>query len=226
MLRALSFDVDGTLFDLRQMKRVFAWTALKNARFLSAFLKAREEVRALGAVPDVRAEQDERVARALGITVERARALSQRVIYEEWVEIFDKVEPIPGVREALSAFAAAGLKLATVSDYLAAPKLSRMKLDHVRWDADVGAEVLGALKPHPRSFAEVAKRLGLPAEDILHVGDRLDADVAGAHAVGMRAALFTAGNARRWEALAGAREPELVFDDYRALGHHLGIPPW
>lgn len=222
-LRALSFDVDGTLFDLRQMKRVFAWTALKNVRFLPAFLKAREEVRALGVVPDVRAAQDERVAAALGITVERARALSQKVIYEEWVEIFDRVEPIPGVREALSAFAAAGLKLATVSDYAAAPKLTRMKLDHVRWEADVGAEALGALKPHPRAFEEVVKRLGIPAGEILHVGDRLDADVAGAHAVGMRAALFTAGNARTWEGLPGARAPELVFDDYRALGRHLGI---
>lgn len=222
-LRALSFDVDGTLFDLRQMKRVFAWTALRNARFLPAFLKAREEVRALGVVPDVRAAQDERVARALGITVDKARALSQKVIYEEWVEIFDKVEPIPGVREALSAFAAAGLKLATVSDYLALPKLTRMKLDHVKWDADVGAEALGALKPHPRAFEEVVMRLGVPAEEILHVGDRLDADVAGAHAVGMRAALFTAGNARKWEGLPGARPPELVFEDYRALGRHLGI---
>ena len=222
-LRALSFDVDGTLFDLRQMKRVFAWTALRNARFLPAFLKAREEVRALGVVPDVRAAQDERVAKALGISIEKAQALSQKVIYEEWVEIFDKVEPIPGVREALSAFAAAGLKLATVSDYLARPKLTRMKLDHVTWDADVGAEALGALKPHPRAFEEVVKRLGVRADEILHVGDRLDADVAGAHAVGMRAALFTAGNARKWEGLPGARPPELVFDDYRALGRHLGI---
>ena len=216
-IRAVTFDVDGTLFDLRQMKVVFAISALRHARFLRAFLKAREEVRALGAVEDVRREQDERVAKALGIPVEKAAALRRKVIDEEWVACFAKVKPIPGAREALARLREMGLKLGTVSDYEAAPKLTRMKLDHVAWDADVGAEPLNALKPHPRAFAEAVSRLGFAPEEVLHVGDRLDADVAGAHAAGMKAALFTAGNAKRWEAPAGARAPELVFDDYRAL---------
>ncbi len=217
MIRALSFDVDGTLFDLRQMKVVFAWTAVRNARFLTAFLRAREEVRALGALPDVRGAQDERVAERLGISLEEARALSSKVIDRDWVEVFSKVKPIDGVREALSGFAARGLKLCTVSDYAAAPKLSRMKLDHVPWAADCGAEPLGALKPHPRAFEEAIRLLGVAPGEILHVGDRLDADIAGAHAVGMRAALFTAGNARSHPAPPGARPPDFVFRDYPAL---------
>lgn len=216
-IRAVTFDVDGTLFDLRQMKVVFALTALRHARFLRAFLKAREEVRALGAVPDVRREQDERVAKALGIAVEKAAAMRARVIDVEWVAAFSRVKPIPGVREALAEIARRGFKLGTISDYEAAPKLVRMKLDHVRWDADVGAEPLDALKPHPRAFETAVAKLGFAAGEILHVGDRLDADVSGAHAAGMRAALFTAGNSRSYPAPAGAREPELVFDDYARL---------
>lgn len=215
--------MDGTLFDLRQMKVAFAFTAIRNARFLKAFLTAREEVRKLGELPDVRRAQDERVAAALGIPVDKAAALSKRVIDGEWVEVFKKVKPIPGVREALSAIEAKGLKLATLSDYPAAPKLSRLELDHVAWAADVGAEILGALKPHRIGFDEVAKRLGVPPEEILHVGDRLDADVAGARAIGMRAALFTAGNAVKHPAPPGAEPPELVFGDYRELLRHLEI---
>ena len=59
--------------------------------------------------------------------------------------------------------------------------------------------------------------LGVAPAEILHVGDRLDADVAGAHAVGMRAALFTAGNARSHPAPPGAKPPDFVFADYPAL---------
>lgn len=220
-LRAVTFDVDGTLFDLRQMKIVFAITALRHARFLRAFLKAREEVRALGQVADVRREQDERVAKAIGITVEKAAATRRKVIDEDWVAAFAKVKPIPGVREALAELAKRGFKLGTVSDYEAAPKLAKMKLDHVRWDADVGAEPLNALKPHPLSFRTAVERLGVAAGETLHIGDRLDADVAGAHAAGMRAALFTAGNARKYDAPPGARAPEFTFDDYARLLEHV-----
>ena len=63
----------------------------------------------------------------------------------------------------------------------------------------------------------MAPSKGVAAEEILHIGDRLDADIAGAHAVGMKAALFTAGNSRKYEAPAGAKAPELVFDDFAKL---------
>lgn len=222
-VKAVTFDVDGTLFDLRQMRVAFAWGWVRNRRFLQAFLRAREEVRALGAVDDVRRAQDERVAAALGIPQEEAAALSRRVIDDEWVACFARVRPVARTREVLAALAKAGFKLATISDYPAAPKLVHLSLDHVPWEADIAAEALNALKPHPRAYEEAIRRLGVAPDEILHVGDRLDADVAGAHAAGMRAAHFTAGNATKHPAPPGAREPELVFDDYRVLAKHLGV---
>lgn len=216
-IRALSFDVDGTLFDLRQMKLVFALPAIRNARLLRAYLAARESVRAMGALPDVRREQARRVAEALGIPVADATARIEALIDGEWMNAFKRVKPFRGAREALSELAAAGLPMVTVSDYPAAKKLAGMKLDHVTWTADICAEDLGALKPHPVSFLEAVRRLDVPPGEVLHVGDRADADIAGAHAVGMRAALFTAGNARTYKAPAGAREPELVFGDFARL---------
>lgn len=222
-IRALSFDVDGTLFDLRQMKLVFALPAIRNARLLRAYLSAREAVRAMGAIPDVRGEQARRVAEALAITPADAQARIASLIDGEWMNAFKRVKPFRGAREALSAFAAAGLPMVTLSDYPAAQKLAGMKLDHVPWAADICAEDLGALKPHRVSFDEAVKRLGVPAGEILHIGDRLDADIAGAHAVGMRAALFTAGNSRTYKAPEGAREPDFVFDDFARLAAFVGV---
>ena len=221
--KALSFDVDGTLFDMRQMKIAFAIPAIRNARLLKAYLKAREHVRTLGKIADIRGEQARLVGEALGIAPAEAQARITRLIDGQWMDAFTKVKPMRGAREALSAFAAAGLKLVTLSDYPAAKKLAGMKLDHVSWLADICAEDLGALKPHPAAFEEAVRRLGVSPDEILHVGDRLDADVAGAHAAGMRAALFTAGNAIKWKGPEGARTPELVFDDFTQLGEVLGV---
>ena len=51
----------------------------------------------------------------------------------------------------------------------------------------VSAEAVGALKPHRASFDALSEALGVPPEQIVHVGDREDVDVAGALAAGMRA---------------------------------------
>lgn len=50
-------------------------------------------------------------------------------------------------------------------------------------------------KPNPMLFEMAAARLGLHPQDIWFVGDRLDTDVAGARAAGMRAIWFNPGGA-------------------------------
>lgn len=49
----------------------------------------------------------------------------------------------------------------------------------------------GVRKPSPGIFLHAASQLGLAPQEILHVGDRIDSDVLGAWAVGMRSALYT-----------------------------------
>jgi len=49
----------------------------------------------------------------------------------------------------------------------------------------------GRAKPDPGMFREAARRLGLPPERMVHVGDTYDEDVAGATAAGFRAVLLS-----------------------------------
>lgn len=51
----------------------------------------------------------------------------------------------------------------------------------------VAAHDVGVAKPHPRIFAAACERLGEPAGAILHAGDDLETDVAGALAAGLQA---------------------------------------
>ena len=54
-------------------------------------------------------------------------------------------------------------------------------------DALVTSRDFGTAKPDPAIFAEGARRLGVPLEETLMVGDRLDTDVAGALNAGIPA---------------------------------------
>ncbi len=55
-----------------------------------------------------------------------------------------------------------------------------------RLDAMVFSEEAGARKPDPEIFLECCRRLDVAPVEAMHVGDSLEADVAGAHAAGLR----------------------------------------
>jgi putative hydrolase of the HAD superfamily len=56
------------------------------------------------------------------------------------------------------------------------------------------AEGIGAAKPDPRAYTTACLRLGLPAAQVLHVGDLHDLDVLAARAAGLRAVLLDRGD--------------------------------
>lgn len=63
-----------------------------------------------------------------------------------------------------------------------------------------GASPLVTGKPHAPAYEVALERLGLPLEECLMLGDRLDTDIAGARGVGMASALVLTGVSTREEA--------------------------
>jgi putative hydrolase of the HAD superfamily len=96
--------------------------------------------------------------------------------------IFDDVLP------ALDAVATTSIRLAVISnwDERLRPLLQQLKLTDYFETIVVSCEV-GFAKPSPVIFEQAAKKLGLPATSILHVGDNFTADVQGARDAGLRA---------------------------------------
>ncbi|NNG38336.1 HAD family hydrolase [Flexivirga sp. ID2601S] len=62
---------------------------------------------------------------------------------------------------------------------------------------------VGVAKPRPEIFAEACSTLGVPASQVLHVGDNPIADVHGAEAAGMSAALVRPDGESTLDALRG-----------------------
>jgi HAD superfamily hydrolase (TIGR01509 family) len=114
------------------------------------------------------------------------KALGSSLAPDEYVGAL-QFEVLPGVREALTRLRASGLALAVVAnwDFGLHEHLRRHGLDH-SFDAVVTAAEVGAKKPDPKPFQEALRRLEVPAERAVHVGDYRPHDEQGAAAAGMR----------------------------------------
>lgn len=99
----------------------------------------------------------------------------------------ESIDPVPETRELFSRLRS-GVRLGVVSNYPCGEairrSLRRVGLDDVLDPVVVSGDV-GFVKPHDRVFRVALDAMGLPAERVLFVGDRWDADMLGAHRVGM-----------------------------------------
>ena len=74
-------------------------------------------------------------------------------------------------------------------------------------DVVASSERWGVEKPAPEFFRRLLTESGVPAREVLHVGDRLDNDVLPALQAGLRAALIRRGP---WGMLHAAQAPASV----------------
>ena len=211
-LRAVSFDVTGTLLGVPRLGEVYAEVFARHGIVADATALARMVV-------DVWKELSIRTR--LGEDRFNAHPDGARGFWRELVErvaarldlpapspflaaeLFDRFaradawEVFPDAREALVSLRGSGLRLAALSNFdRRLPRLLddlglRDLLDTVVYSEDVGVE-----KPHPAIFEELLERLALPAAAVLHVGDSRRDDVEGARAVGMPALWLTRGSSR------------------------------
>ncbi|MCB9761875.1 MAG: HAD family hydrolase [Alphaproteobacteria bacterium] len=180
-IRALSFDVDGTLYDFKRHRVHLLPLLLRHRRLLLGY---REVVAGLRGEQhaDLPAELCRRLGDRLGRPPEEVRRQLDRTIYGAWPASFTPRTSLRDMPVLLRVLDDAGVPRAVLSDHPAEAKLAGMGLGG--WAALVDGEAVGAFKPHPAGMLAVAERLGLPPEAVLHIGDRVDTDDAMARAAG------------------------------------------
>ncbi len=133
---------------------------------------------------------------AQALALQGLSALEPRIIRQGVDAFFAPEErlyaPITGVPEMLNTLSSAGLKLALVSNAtsgrLIRRSLSKAQLAPYFEQVVVSAD-LGICKPNPAIFTQVVRALQVESASAIMVGDRLDTDIAGAHAAGIRSVL-------------------------------------
>lgn len=228
-IRAVLFDVDGTLYDLKALKRRLVFRVpgelrahgprgfFRRIRSLQAFRRARERYRGQERVESLLETLVLQVAGKLGYEEELVRTAAMDFLYTSRFDELSTLSP-RGDREVITELGERGYLLAGVSEYPVETKLRALGLAECGWGAMVDCEEVGLLKPAPAVFLEAARRLEVDPAECLVVGDRKDADVAGGKAAGMT----TAWLAHRDPGHGPGPEPDVVL---RGLGDLLELLP-
>ena len=181
-VRAVSWDVDGTLYSTSRLTTRFllavlsaslggnANAAWRAAAAMGRFRKRMEQARAGGG----RLETDD-------ASIEERVALERAWLSPEIAALGAR----PGVSSALRAFRARFESQVVLSDFEPTHKLASLGLLDC-FDAIYSGERLGYLKPSPEPFRRILRDLDLQPESLLHIGDRPETDGAGAAAAGCR----------------------------------------
>lgn len=186
-IRAVAFDVDGTLYPNAAMYLRSLPFALRRIRLILAFAAVRREIRTRRPIDDLRATEAAMLAERLRITPEQAHERIDREIYGSWERVLDRVSPYPHVEKCIRSLKQSGLQVAATSDFPVERKLQRLGLDHL-FECRLWTEESGYLKPHPESFLMIAGCLGVSPDEILYVGNSYAYDIVGAKRAGMMAA--------------------------------------
>lgn len=191
-IRAITFDLDDTLWAIdpvivRAEQRMHDWLAEHYPR-----LGERYSPDALRALREQVTRQHPELAHDLAALRVESLALAARAcgygreVAEQAFEVMwqarNEVELFADALPVLTALAAR-LPLGGLTNGNA--DIVRIGLDHVLGFC-VSARDVGHAKPHPAIFAAACQTAGVPAAQVLHVGDDPERDVHGARAAGMR----------------------------------------
>ena len=112
----------------------------------------------------------------------------EQFLEDQMLQVGGSYRLTPGVRAALDEAREAGWSFAVVTN--GPTRQQTLKVEaaglHELADAVCVSEEVGAWKPDPQIFREAARRAGSTLDGAWMIGDNLDADIAGAQAVGAR----------------------------------------
>nr|WP_314447166.1 HAD family phosphatase [uncultured Sphingomonas sp.] len=186
MLKAILFDVDGTLVDSNNF-HVLAWA--------EAFRAARHDL-PLSVLHDQIGQGADTYVRTLLPDVSNAEA---KQLADAHGRLFarhymPRLKPFPRARDLLQRCRDEGLKVMLATSASAAEVERHLDVLGVRGIVDgwTSADDVGCSKPCPDLFEEAARKAGVRPADALVVGDT-PSDIAAAEAAGMRSVAVRSG---------------------------------
>ena len=193
MAEVVFFDLDGTLYENRELKWRMPLSAfggpgaLRNLRLMAAERGCR---RTIARGPQGLAGYDtlfSLMSAKTGVPAEQVREWFSGWYMPLMVrQIARHCKPREGVVERIETLRREGVRVAILSDYgFIREKLDALGIDPGLFEALLDAPSLGGFKPSPDVFRAACQRLGCAPQNAIMVGDRPDTD-GGSEAVGVR----------------------------------------
>lgn len=212
-MRAILFDLDGTLLDTAP-DMVGALNALRGEQGCAPL-----------AYDEVRPAVSHGAARILKIGFPNAMPDQAATLQGRYLEIYRgalsrETQLFPGMERLLDALAGRRLKLGIVTNkpaWLTEPLLDEMGL-RARFACVVSGDTVAERKPHPLPLLHAAMLAGAAPGECVYVGDA-ERDIQAAHAAGMQALVADYG-------YLGADEDSTAWGGDGHLRHAADILDW
>ncbi len=203
--RAVLFDVGGPIdmelaWEMALDGAIASACGLEGIRVDPALVEDASDAAVAAFAPDVYDAMIERLCGGDPQTVARVRRHVAAMTGN-----LDAFQLRPGIDDMLRRLRAGGLPLGLVAPRAQEERLRRVGLDGL-------FDVTG-----PATLAQACTALGLAPTDCIAVGDRLDADIAPARALGLAAIQFRVGRWRRARPRTPAETPDAVVTDVAEL---------
>jgi phosphoglycolate phosphatase/putative hydrolase of the HAD superfamily len=195
-VRAVLFDVDGTLYHQGPLRLCMALELVTSGRrtwgAIRAFRRVREELRDLGAAEAPLARlQFQLAAERQQMEADEVEAAVSEWIYQRPLKYLRRCRRA-GIESFLGYLASRRIPAGVFSDYPAREKLEALQLaEKISLVACATDGEINAFKPHPRGFVRSCERWGLDPTEVLYVGDRAEVDALGAANAGMPCAILS-----------------------------------
>lgn len=213
-IKAVAFDIDGTLYPSGILYAKIAAYFLKHLPFYIKFNKVRNQLHRTAPLSDFYEYQARLFAEEYGCSAPEAKAMIQEICYDGMKPFFKKIKPFPYAYECVKNLKAKGYKIAILSDF---PPEQKDEIWGIRdlCDVCIGSEESGALKPSVYPFGILARKLNVKNEEILYVGNSKRCDVFGANNAGMKSAYILTG----FRKIFGIKysPADISFRNYRQL---------
>jgi HAD superfamily hydrolase (TIGR01549 family) len=191
-IKAVIFDVDGTLYSLKKLyarmyRELFKYYLMHPHKTLDLwilhnFIQAREH-NAATVTPDLEKAQYEWAVQASRMPLAQVQPVVQQWIFETPLKYLYDCR-YPEIIQLFGGLADRGIPTAIFSDYPAQAKLACLGLSSSCIVSSTDKNV-NCLKPDPTGLQVVVEKLGLAMQDCLFIGDRDDRDGECARKVGM-----------------------------------------
>ena len=213
-IRAVAFDIDGTLYPSRPMYLRSALHAFPHLRFLRAFARVRRAIRDVYPIDDFLQLQNVLLADEMHITPDRASRLIRHWHDIDLDAVYRRLSPFTYVREFIQSLRDSGVKTAVLSDFPISNKLTYLGLDGL-WDCMYSSEDSGYLKPRGEPFQTVIDCLDESPEHIVYIGNNYEYDIVGAKNVGLMTAYLSSKTVAKRDNISD--KPTFEFGNYRQL---------
>ena len=186
-IKAVAFDIDGTLYRTWKLNIRIFFHFLRYNQFFLKYGIVRAKIRKIPLEGTFKEMQAKMMAEKLHCSPVEAELMLAKIVYSGLSSYFNTIKPYKGAVELIKELKEKGFKVALLSDF---PPEQKGDIWGAKSFCDVilGTEEAGALKPSPLPFCKMAELLGVPAEEILYVGNSHKYDVVGAKNAGMKAA--------------------------------------